>query len=244
MPAIRSCSICSATIGRFAKQRGIFLNLPTACSRRSARSSPMRCTSDRLHARQNRRACIAIACRAANSPASPCCRRACRQRFELGRRGERDRCADRAAARPRARVVDSRPPGQPDRAAYPRARRHRRHAIQRAAPAHPRSKLRDDGPPASRSERSTSSRAKKPPSSSTRWRRRAARTCRATSNFSSNRNRFNVAISRARAASVLVCSPRLLDIACRTPEQMALANLLCAFAERARSDLERSGVPA
>ncbi|HYL28038.1 MAG TPA: TM0106 family RecB-like putative nuclease, partial [Candidatus Nitrosotalea sp.] len=47
-------------------------------------------------------------------------------------------------------------------------------------------------------------------------------------------NRFNVAISRARAASVLVCSPRLLDIRCRTPEQMALANLLCSFAERAR----------
>ncbi|HET6274609.1 MAG TPA: TM0106 family RecB-like putative nuclease [Candidatus Cybelea sp.] len=52
--------------------------------------------------------------------------------------------------------------------------------------------------------------------------------------FLFERNRFNVAISRARAASVLVCSPRLLDIACRTPEQMALANLLCAYAERAR----------
>ncbi|MBV8530397.1 MAG: TM0106 family RecB-like putative nuclease [Candidatus Eremiobacteraeota bacterium] len=47
-------------------------------------------------------------------------------------------------------------------------------------------------------------------------------------------NRFNVAISRARAATVLVCSPRLLDIRCRTPEQMALANLLCAFAQRAK----------
>lgn len=53
--------------------------------------------------------------------------------------------------------------------------------------------------------------------------------------FLFERNRFNVAISRARAASVLVCSPRLLDIRCRTPEQMALANLLCAFAESARS---------
>lgn len=51
--------------------------------------------------------------------------------------------------------------------------------------------------------------------------------------FLFDRNRFNVAISRARAMSVLVCSPRLLDIACRTPEQMALANLLCAFVERA-----------
>jgi uncharacterized protein len=53
--------------------------------------------------------------------------------------------------------------------------------------------------------------------------------------FLFERNRFNVAVSRARAASVLVCSPRLLDIACRTPEEMALANLLCAFAESARS---------
>jgi predicted RecB family nuclease len=51
--------------------------------------------------------------------------------------------------------------------------------------------------------------------------------------FLFDRNRFNVAVSRARAVSVLVCSPRLLDIACRTPDQMALANLLCAFAERA-----------
>jgi uncharacterized protein len=47
--------------------------------------------------------------------------------------------------------------------------------------------------------------------------------------FLFERNRFNVAISRARAASVLLCSPRLLDIRCRTPEEMALANLLCSF---------------
>jgi uncharacterized protein len=53
--------------------------------------------------------------------------------------------------------------------------------------------------------------------------------------FLFERNRFNVAISRARAASVLICSPRLLDIRCRTPEQMALANLLCAFEESAQS---------
>lgn len=53
--------------------------------------------------------------------------------------------------------------------------------------------------------------------------------------FLFERNRFNVAISRARAASVLVCSPRLLDIACRTPAEMALANLLCAFVECAQS---------
>jgi hypothetical protein len=42
-----------------------------------------------------------------------------------------------------------------------------------------------------------------------------------------------VAISRAQCMTVLVCSPRLLDIRCNSPEQMALANLLCAYAERA-----------
>ena len=52
--------------------------------------------------------------------------------------------------------------------------------------------------------------------------------------FLFDRNRFNVAISRARAVSILLCSPRLLDIRCRTPEQMALANLLCAFEQRAK----------
>ncbi|MBV9027333.1 MAG: AAA family ATPase, partial [Candidatus Eremiobacteraeota bacterium] len=52
--------------------------------------------------------------------------------------------------------------------------------------------------------------------------------------FLFERNRFNVAISRAQAVSVLVCSPRLLDVSCRTPEQMALVNLLCAYAERAK----------
>ncbi len=62
--------------------------------------------------------------------------------------------------------------------------------------------------------------------------------------FLFDRNRFNVAISRARAVSVLVCSPRLLDIPCRTPDQMALANLLCSFAERAVSARVEAGVSA
>ncbi|GAC1550941.1 MAG: TM0106 family RecB-like putative nuclease [Vulcanimicrobiaceae bacterium] len=51
--------------------------------------------------------------------------------------------------------------------------------------------------------------------------------------FLFDRNRFNVAISRAQCLSVLVCSPRLLDARCRTPEQMLLVNLLCAFVESA-----------
>jgi len=52
-------------------------------------------------------------------------------------------------------------------------------------------------------------------------------------NFLFDKNRFNVAVSRAQCLSVLVCSPRLLDARCNRPEQMELVNLLCAFAEQA-----------
>ncbi len=62
--------------------------------------------------------------------------------------------------------------------------------------------------------------------------------------FLFERNRFNVAISRARAATVLVCSPRLLDIRCRTKEEMALANLLCSFEQHAHTIQTRSELPA
>ena len=44
-------------------------------------------------------------------------------------------------------------------------------------------------------------------------------------------NRFNVAVSRARGLAVLVCSPDLLKVHCRTPEEMRLANALCRFVE-------------
>ena len=47
-------------------------------------------------------------------------------------------------------------------------------------------------------------------------------------------NRLNVAVSRARGLAVLVCSPSLLDVACRTPEQMRLLNALCRYVEQAR----------
>lgn len=50
--------------------------------------------------------------------------------------------------------------------------------------------------------------------------------------FLFEQNRFNVAVSRARAMSVLVCSPRLLDIPCNGVEQVRLANLLCSYAEQ------------
>jgi predicted RecB family nuclease len=49
--------------------------------------------------------------------------------------------------------------------------------------------------------------------------------------FLFSRNRFNVAVSRARCLAVLVCSPRLLDIRANSIEQMRLVNALCRFAE-------------
>jgi hypothetical protein len=46
-------------------------------------------------------------------------------------------------------------------------------------------------------------------------------------------NRLNVAVSRARGLSVLVCSPELLRARCRTPEQMRLVNALCRHVDMA-----------
>ncbi len=51
--------------------------------------------------------------------------------------------------------------------------------------------------------------------------------------FLFDKNRFNVAISRAQCISVIVCSPRLLDAPCKTPEQMSMVNLLCSYREAA-----------
>ena len=51
--------------------------------------------------------------------------------------------------------------------------------------------------------------------------------------FLYSRNRFNVAVSRARSLAVLVASPKLLEVNCATPEQMALVNTLCWFAAAA-----------
>lgn len=51
--------------------------------------------------------------------------------------------------------------------------------------------------------------------------------------FLFSRNRLNVAISRAKCLAYLVCSPRLLEVNCRTVEQMRLANALCRFVELA-----------
>ena len=49
--------------------------------------------------------------------------------------------------------------------------------------------------------------------------------------FLYSRNRLNVALSRARALSVLVSSPGLFRIRCRTPEEMRMANAFCLLRE-------------
>ena len=51
--------------------------------------------------------------------------------------------------------------------------------------------------------------------------------------FLYSRNRINVAVSRARALSVVVGSPALLATRCRTVDQMRLVNVLCRFTELA-----------
>jgi uncharacterized protein len=52
--------------------------------------------------------------------------------------------------------------------------------------------------------------------------------------FLFSRNRLNVAISRAQSLAVLVASPELLEIRCRTIEQMRMVNALCRFVEAGR----------
>jgi ATP-dependent exoDNAse (exonuclease V) alpha subunit len=53
--------------------------------------------------------------------------------------------------------------------------------------------------------------------------------------FLLSRNRLNVAISRAQCLAYLVCSPRLLEVDCKTIPHMRLANALCRFVELAES---------
>ena len=56
--------------------------------------------------------------------------------------------------------------------------------------------------------------------------------------FLFEKNRFNVAVSRAQCLSVVVCSPDLLEVHCRTPNEMMLASLLCAYVEAAATPTE------
>jgi len=45
--------------------------------------------------------------------------------------------------------------------------------------------------------------------------------------FLFSKNRLNVAVSRAKCLALLIASPALLDINCKTPQQMELVNTLC-----------------
>lgn len=48
-------------------------------------------------------------------------------------------------------------------------------------------------------------------------------------------NRLNVAVSRAQCVAVIVASPALFRVDCKTPHQMQLANALCRYLEMARN---------
>lgn len=48
-------------------------------------------------------------------------------------------------------------------------------------------------------------------------------------------NGFNVATSRAQCVTVLVASPALFHVQCKTPRQMVLANAFCRYLENAQS---------
>ncbi len=61
--------------------------------------------------------------------------------------------------------------------------------------------------------------------------------------FLFNRNRLNVAVSRAQCLAVLVASPRLLDADCRTLEAMELVDGACRFVELATAVEPAVGVP-
>jgi predicted RecB family nuclease len=55
--------------------------------------------------------------------------------------------------------------------------------------------------------------------------------------FLLSRNRLNVAVSRAKCLAYVVASPKLLEVGCRSIEQMRMANALCLFVEGAGSDV-------
>ncbi len=52
--------------------------------------------------------------------------------------------------------------------------------------------------------------------------------------FLYDRHRLNVATSRARALAIIVPSPDLIRVSCRTPQQIVLANALCRAWETRR----------
>lgn len=54
-------------------------------------------------------------------------------------------------------------------------------------------------------------------------------------NFLYNLNRLNVAVSRAQCVAVIVASPALFQVECKSPRQMQLANALCRYLEMAQT---------
>jgi superfamily I DNA and/or RNA helicase len=60
-------------------------------------------------------------------------------------------------------------------------------------------------------------------------------TYRANLEFLLSRNRLNVAVSRAKCLAYVVASPKLLEVGCRSIEQMRMANALCLFVEIAEA---------
>jgi uncharacterized protein len=55
--------------------------------------------------------------------------------------------------------------------------------------------------------------------------------------FLLSRNRLNVAVSRAKCLAYVVASPKLLEVGCRSIEQMRMANALCLFVESAETEI-------
>jgi uncharacterized protein len=51
--------------------------------------------------------------------------------------------------------------------------------------------------------------------------------------FLLNPNRLNVAVSRAEALAIVVGCPELMDVRCRSVEEMRLVNLLCHLVQYA-----------
>ena len=55
--------------------------------------------------------------------------------------------------------------------------------------------------------------------------------------FLYNKNRLNVAVSRARSLAIIVANPKLLEIDCSSPQQMGLVNTLCWLKEHANQSI-------
>ena len=53
--------------------------------------------------------------------------------------------------------------------------------------------------------------------------------------FLYSKNRMNVALSRAQCLAVVVANPNLMEISCKTVDQMKLVNMLCWLHEYAKN---------